>query len=44
MPSTPELEKFGAQSKLFGLLDEAGQRRLMAVAQTQTHFAGEVAR
>jgi CRP-like cAMP-binding protein len=43
MPSTPELEKFRAQSKLFGLLDEAGQRRLMEVAQTQTHPAGGVA-
>jgi CRP-like cAMP-binding protein len=43
MPTTPELEKFRAQSKLFGLLDEAGQRRLMAVAQTQTHPAGGVA-
>ena len=42
MPSTPELEKFRAQSKLFGLLDEAGQRRLMAVAQTQSHPVGGV--
>lgn len=43
MASTPELEKFRSQSKLFGLLDEAGQRRLMEVAQTQTHPPGGVA-
>ena len=41
MSSTPELEKFRAHSRLFGLLDEAGQRRLMAVAKTQTHAAGD---
>lgn len=40
MASTPELEKFRAQSKLFGLLDEAGQRRLMAVAEREEHPAG----
>lgn len=42
MPTTPELERFRAQSKLFGLLDEAGQRRLMAVAQAEQHPAGGV--
>ena len=41
MSSTPELEKFRAHSRLFGLLDEAGQRRLMAVAKTQTHADGD---
>lgn len=40
MPTTPELERFRAQSKLFGLLDEAGQRRLMEVAQTEKHAVG----
>lgn len=42
MPTTPELEKFRAQSKLFGLLDEPGQLRLMAVAKTEQHPAGSV--
>ena len=42
MPTTPELERFRAQSKLFGLLDEAGQRRLMAVAKTEQVPAGGV--
>lgn len=42
MATTPELEKFRAQSKLFGLLDEAGQLRLMAVASTEQHGAGAV--
>ena len=42
MASTPELEKFRAQSKLFGLLDEAGQLRLMAVALAEKHAAGGV--
>jgi ATP-binding cassette, subfamily B, bacterial HlyB/CyaB len=41
MPS-PELEKFRAQSKLFGLLDEPGQLRLMKVVKTEQHAAGEV--
>lgn len=42
MPTNPELEKFRAQSKLFGLLDEPGQLRLMAVAKTEQHAAGSV--
>jgi CRP-like cAMP-binding protein len=42
MASTPELERFRAQSKLFGLLDEPGQLRLMAVAQAEKHAAGDV--
>ena len=42
MPSTPELEKFRSQSRLFGLLDEAGQLRLMAVAQLEKYPAGAV--
>ena len=37
---SPALEKFRAQSKLFTLLDEAGQERLLAVAIPQTHPAG----
>lgn len=40
--SSADLIKFRAQSKLFGLLDEPGQLRLMAVAKTETHAAGEV--
>ncbi len=39
---SPALEKFRAQSKLFCLLDEAGQQRLLDVAVTQTHPAGGV--
>lgn len=39
MPN-PELEKFRAQSRLFALLDEQGQLRLMAVAKTELHTAG----
>lgn len=42
MASTPELEKFRAQSKLFGLLDEKGQLRLMAVAKVEQHAPGGV--
>src|SRR5687768_9303130 len=42
MPSTSELEKFRSQSRLFGLLDEAGQLRLMAVAQVEKHPVGAV--
>ena len=42
MSKTPELEKFRAQSTLFGLLDEAGQRRLVAVAQVEQHAPGGV--
>lgn len=42
MPSTPELERFRAQSKLFGLLDEPGQLRLMAVALSEKHASGTV--
>ena len=42
MASTPELEKFRSQSRLFGLLDEAGQLRLMAVAQLEKYPAGAV--
>ena len=42
MATTPELEKFRAQSKLFGLLDEKGQLRLMAAAKTEKHAAGGV--
>jgi CRP-like cAMP-binding protein len=42
MASTPELEKFRAQSKLFGLLDEKGQLRLMAVAKVEKHAPGAV--
>lgn len=38
----PELEKFRAQSRLFALLDEQGQLRLMAVAKTELHTAGGV--
>ena len=39
---TAALEKFRAQSKLFSLLDEAGQQRLLAVAIDQSHPAGAV--
>jgi len=42
MATTPELEKFRAQSKLFGLLDEKGQLRLMAAAKVEKHAAGGV--
>lgn len=42
MPMTPELEKFRAQSTLFGLLDEPGQLRLVAVARVEKHDAGGV--
>jgi CRP-like cAMP-binding protein len=42
MPTSPELEKFRAQSKLFGLLDEPGQVRLMAVAKSEQHAPGSV--
>jgi CRP-like cAMP-binding protein len=42
MATTPELEKFRAQSKLFGLLDEAGQVRLMGAAKVEKHPAGAV--
>lgn len=42
MASTPELERFRAQSKLFGLLDEPGQLRLMAVALAEKHAIGAV--
>lgn len=42
MATTPELEKFRAQSKVFGLLDEKGQLRLMAAAKTEKHAAGGV--
>lgn len=42
MATTPELEKFRAQSKLFGLLDEKGQLRLMAAAKPEKHAAGGV--
>lgn len=42
MATTPELEKFRAQSKLFGLLDEKGQLRLMAAAKSEQHAAGGV--
>ena len=42
MPTLPELEKFRAQSKLFGLLDEPGQLRLMDAAKTEKHAAGTV--
>jgi CRP-like cAMP-binding protein len=42
MPTTPELEKFRSQSKLFGLLDEPGQLRLMAVAKSEVHTPGSV--
>ena len=27
MPTSPEFERFRARARLFGLLDEAGQRR-----------------
>ena len=40
MATNPELEKFRAQSKLFGLLDEQGQVRLMAAAKTEKHQPG----
>jgi CRP-like cAMP-binding protein len=40
MPSNPALEKFRAQSSLFGLLDEAGQLQLMAAAKVESHAAG----
>lgn len=43
MDTNPELEKFRAQSKLFGLLDEKGQLRLMAAAKAEQHAAGGVA-
>jgi CRP-like cAMP-binding protein len=42
MSTNPELEKFRAQSRLFGLLDEAGQKRLVAVAQVEKHDTGGV--
>lgn len=42
MATTPELEKFRAQSKLFGLLDEKGQQRLMEAAKSEQHGAGGV--
>lgn len=37
MTSNPALEKFRAQSSLFGLLDEAGQLQLMAAAKVEKH-------
>lgn len=37
---SPALEKFRAQSKLFTLLDEAGQQRLLTVAINEDHPAG----
>lgn len=40
--SSADLIKFRSQSKLFGLLDEPGQLRLMAVAKNETHAAGAV--
>lgn len=43
MATNPELEKFRAQSKLFGLLDEKGQLRLMAAAKAEQHAPGGVA-
>ena len=42
MSTTPELEKFRAQSRLFGLLDDAGQLRLVAVALVEKHDVGGV--
>ena len=39
---SPALEKFRAQSKVFTLLDEAGQQRLLTMAITQSHPAGAV--
>lgn len=42
MATPSELEKFRAQSKLFGLLDEKGQLRLMAAAKSEPHAAGGV--
>lgn len=40
--ASPELEKFRAQSRLFGLLDEPGQLRLLAAAKTETVAADAV--
>ena len=42
MSLSAELEKFRANSKLFALLDDAGQRRLIEVAVTQSHQPGAV--